>query len=164
MKKTIVAAAAALALGFTTLGLADGKVGVVDMQKIFSTSSQVKSINSQLTSQFASRKNKIMQMGKQLQADLATYNKNKTVMSKSKLGNLQTKIGKEEAALRTAQAKFQQDLFQAQNKKMASFMNKVKATVGTVAQKNGMTLVLPKNATLYVKNGSDITSQVQSDL
>ena len=164
MKKMIVACVAAVAFGFSAITFADAQVGVVDMEKIFSSSKEVQQINQQLTSQFSVRKDKIMVMGKQLQADLTTYNKNKSVMSKSKLADLQTKIGKEEGALRDAQGKFQQDLFAAQNEKMSSFMDKVKNAVEEVAKKKDLVLVLPKNATLYVKDGGDITSQVQSDL
>src|SRR3990167_1675991 len=102
MKKMIVACVAAVAFGFSAITFADAQVGVVDMEKIFSSSKEVQQINQQLTSQFSVRKDKIMVMGKQLQADLTTYNKNKSVMSKSKLADLQTKIGKEEGALRDA--------------------------------------------------------------
>ena len=125
MKRLMVALTVVVSILFSINVLAAG-VGVVNMQQIFRDSPQVKSINKKLKSQFASRKNGIIAKGKSLQASLRKYQKNKSVMSKKGLASLRSSITQKEVALRQAQAKFQQDLFAAQNKKMASFMKQVK--------------------------------------
>ncbi len=156
-----------LVVGFAALWSVNSlalEVGVVNMQKIFRGSPQVKKINSNLTKQFASRKESIVKLGKSLKANLKDYQKNKAVMAKAKLLKLKATIGKQEAGLRKMQMKFQQDLFAAQNKRMASFMRKVKSTVANIAKQKKLDLVMPKNALIYAKGDLDITSLVISKL
>lgn len=156
--KTLCVAAVALC---TSMAVAD-TIGTVNMEQIFKTSPQVKSINASLQKQFASKKEAIVKQGKGLQSDLQNFNKNKSVMSKSDAKKLAQKIAKEEADLRTAQASFQQALFAAQNKAMKKFMGTVDAAVATVAKQDKLDLVLPKSGVVYAKDGKDITSSVVS--
>jgi len=142
---------------------ADG-VGVVDMKTIFSTSPKVKSIKAELSKQFEPQKSKLEKMGQALQADIAKYQKNKAVMNQKDTTALETSITDQETAFRAAQTKFQQDVFNAQNKSLNDFMNSVKAAVKVVAEKNKLDLVIPSNDVLYTKNNTDITQDVLKDI
>jgi len=147
-----------------SMGAMAAGVGVVDMQQILQTSPEIKKINADLTKQFDERKQKIVEMGRALQGDLQTYQKNKSVMSAKVLTDTQEQIGKKEASLRDAQMKFQQDLFTAQNKSMNDFMDRVRGAVKDVAAKKQIDLVLPKNMVLYSQGATDITSDVMSKI
>ncbi|OGT47907.1 MAG: hypothetical protein A3E82_06795 [Gammaproteobacteria bacterium RIFCSPHIGHO2_12_FULL_38_11] len=142
---------------------ADG-VGVVDMKTIFSSSPKVKSIKAELSKQFEPQKNKLEKMGQALQADIAKYQKNKAVMNQKDTAALEASITNQETAFRAAQTKFQQDVFNAQNKSLNDFMNSVKAAVKVVAEKNKLDLVVPSNDVLYTKNNTDITQDVLKDI
>ena len=155
--------AAALAVCSASAAMAASS-GVVNMEQIFKTAPQVKNINATLQKQFSGQKNAVMEQGKTLQADLKNYNKNKSVMSKEDSKKLAMKIADEENQLRTAQAKFQQALFAAQNKAMAAFMKTVDAAVAKVAAKKKLGMVFPKNAVVYSHKGADITNDVMSNL
>ena len=161
--KKIVLIAAAVATAFSVSAMAGG-VGVVDMKKIFSTSPEVKSIKAELTKKFDPEKTKLEVMGKDLQANIAKYQKNKEVMNKKDLGMLESTITNQEEKFRDAQGKFQQDVYQAQNERLNQFMTSVKAAVAKVAQKNKLDLVLPDNDVLYQSNSMDITQQVMDDM
>jgi Skp family chaperone for outer membrane proteins len=139
-------------------------IGVIDMQQIFTTSPEVKQINEQLKTEFADRKTKLDDMTKTLQADMQNYQKNKSVMSKTSLTDLEKKITTEQQQLQQAGIQFQKDVYAAQSEKTKAFLNKVKAVVKTVALKKDLTAVLPKGALLYYKADLDITSEVMSDL
>lgn len=162
MKKfALVAAVIVAAWSVSTLA---GSVGVVDMKSIFSTSPKVKEIKAQLTKQFNPEKTKLEAMGKTLQADIAKYQKNKAVMDKKDLATLEDSITTQESAFRAAQAKFQQEVFDAQNKSLEQFMDSVKAAVKVVAEKDKLDLVIPSNDVLYTKNDTDITKEVMSNM
>ncbi len=163
MKKVMIGLCLGLAAMWSFSVMAEA-VGVVDMQTIFHNSPQVKKISANLQAQFKSRKSEIVAMGRKMQANLQKYQKNKSVMSASDVKKLQTTITTEEMSIRAAQAKFQQDLFKAQNKKMAALMNKIRGIVKMVAAKQKLDLVLPKNSVLYSKNDMDITVTVLKDL
>lgn len=164
MKKLVVVGLAVCCAAFSVGALAEGGIGVVDMKTIFSTSPKVKAIKADLTKQFEPQKEKLEKMSTALQADIAKYQKNKDVMNKKDLAALETSITNQESAFRDAQTKFQQDVFNAQNKSLESFMDSVKAAVKTVAEKDKLDLVIPSNDVLYTKTNKDITQDVLKDM
>lgn len=165
MKKLLTLSALAAGLVASTVSFAASpSIGVVDMKQILTSAPQMQTINSQLKSQFSKRKESILSQAKVLQSDMSDYNKNKAVLSSSKLNNLKTKITNEENQLRSEQMRYQQDLMVAQNKAMAGFLNRLKFAVTQVANSKGLTLVLPKNSLLYSSNNTDITSSVLDKL
>lgn len=164
MKKLCIALLLSFMAIWSIGAMADEEIGVVDMQTIFKSSPRAQAINKALKSQFASRKENIVKMGKALQTEIQQYQKNQAVMDKTKIKALQEKINKQSVALRQAQAKFQQDLVTEQNKKMKEFIDDVKSAVAKVAGKKDLEVVLPSNAVLYSKPKLDITSDVLSNM
>ena len=164
MRRLVIALLVSAMALWSVGAMAADRIGVVDMKEIVQSSPQIKKINEQLGRQFASRRQNIMKMGQALQEQLKDYTKNKAVMSKADLDKLQAKITSEEATLRQEQAKFQQDLYAAQNKEMADFIEKVKGVVKTIAAKENLNLVLPNNAVLYSAQHVDITQTVITTL
>lgn len=137
-----------------------GQIGIVDMQQVFQQSTQVKKINDDLTKQFSSRRDEIVKLNKDFQANVQKFQKDKTVMSAKDLDDLKNKITTQEGQLRQEQSKFQQDLFAAQDAQMKKFMDTVKSVVQKIADDKKLDVVLPKNSVLYAGNGMDITSDV----
>lgn len=140
------------------------EVGVVDMEKVFSSAPQVKKINDNLKTQFASRKQSLVKMGEGLRADMQTYEKNKSVMSKSSLLVLEQKITKEQQLLQQSGIQFQKDVYATQSAKTRDFLAHVKGIVQNIAQKKNLDLVMPKAAMLYSKDSLDITPDVVNAL
>jgi Skp family chaperone for outer membrane proteins len=166
LKNIVTVSALTAGLVFSAASFAAGseKIGVVDMKTILTSAPQMKAINAKLKTQFSKRKETILSQAKTLQADMSNYQKNKAVLSASKANTLKSKIGSEENQLRTEQMRYQQDLMAAQNKAMASFLNRLKFSVTKVANKKGLTVVLPKNNLLYASDNIDITSSVLDSL
>lgn len=163
MKKGLIALCVAFS-SVCSMGAWAGDVGVVDMQKVFQSSSKAKTISEDLKKQFSSRRANIVKMSEALQADVQKYQKNESVLSKAQLTQLQESISKQGNTLRQAQSKFQSDLMAEQNKKMSGFINQVKASVSKVAKKKNLEVVFPSNTVLYSKDELDITSEVLADL
>jgi outer membrane protein len=92
------------------------------------------------------------------------YQKNQAVMDKKDKSTMETSITTQETAFRAAQAKFQQDVFNAQNQSLETFMNSVKAATKVVAEKDKLDLVIPSNDVLYTKNDKDITKDVLDNM
>jgi outer membrane protein len=162
--KRVVLTVATLVAACSMSALADGGIGVVDMKSIFTSSPKVKSIKAELTKQFQPKKDNLEKMGKTLQADIEKYQKNKDVMNKKDLATLEASITKQESDFRDAQAKFQQEVFDAQNKSLNTFMDNVKSAVKTVAEKEKLDLVIPSNDVLYTKDKTDITQDVLKNM
>lgn len=162
MKKLVLMSVVALT-AWSAVAMAE-QVGVVDMKAIFADSQKAKEIKTQLEKQFNPQKEKLQKMAQTLQENIQNYQKNQSVTDKKALAAEQDKITKEENTFRDEQAKFQQDVMKTQNEKLEQFVNNIKQSVKTVAEKNKLDLVIPSNDVLYSKEGMDITKQVQDDL
>lgn len=163
MKRIVLAITAVI--GVVSMSAASAALyGVVDMQQVFHSSSKIQKINSDLNSEFSSRKQAIVKKGQALQDNMAKYKKTSLVAKPDQLDSLKKKITKQELDLRHAQAEFQKDLYAEQSKKMASFMAKMKSVIQDIATDKHLDLVLPKNAVLYSKGDLDITKAVLNKL
>lgn len=135
-------------------------VAVIDMQQIFQNSKQVKQINDGLEKQFSVQKKSVDDLGKQLQANIDKYKKDQTVMDPKAADALKDSIRDQEQKLQQQQTDLQRQLFEAQNKAMTQFLDKIKGIVKDMAGSQDFDVVLPKNALLYSKDNLDITSKV----
>lgn len=176
MKKTLLSLLSATTLfcvvgnasaDSTTIGTSNAsnlKIAVVDMQQVLQKSTQIKTINDQLTKQFKPRQDKIIAEQKALQDEANKLNKDGSVMSADSRGKLQDKIIKERADLQGVAVAFQRDVSAAQNQAMQTFMTKFNSVVATVAKNNNFDLVLQRAGVPYVKDNLDITKQIIDEL
>jgi outer membrane protein len=141
-----------------------GNVAVIDMQQIFQNSKQVKQINEGLDKQFASQKKDLEDLGKQLQANIDKFKKDQSVMDTKTADALKNSIRDQEQKYQQAQTDLQRKQFEAQNKAMTEFLDKIKTIVKGMASSQDVDVVLPKNALLYSKDNLDITSKVLDGL
>jgi len=135
-------------------------VGVIDMQQIFQNSKQVKQINDGLEKQFASQKQSVESLNKQLQANIDKFKKDQAVMDTKTANTLKDSIRDQEQKLQQQQTDLQRQLFEAQNKAMTQFLDKIKGIVKGIASSQDYDVVLPKNALLYSKDNLDVTTKV----
>lgn len=168
IKRNLIAGAAILGMSLSLSAFAghasEMAIGVVNMQQILQSAPQVKQINAQLKDQFSKRKSDILAQAKVLQADMANFDKNKTVLAANQLTTLKNKIASEENQLRTEQMSYQQDLMTAQNNAMNGFLKSLKASVSVVAVQKKLVLVLPANTLLYSAPSADVTNAVLTNL
>lgn len=165
MKRFLVLCSLAVAVFMVNGVLASSmSIATVDVRSILKSSPQVKTITAQLQKQFSARKNDLQKLQATVEADIANYTKNKSILSAKKVQALQAKIAAEGQKLRTKQAAFQQAIYAAQNKKMGVFLSKLKIIIKKIAKKKHIILVLPKDSVLYSRPNLDITSDVEAAL
>jgi Skp family chaperone for outer membrane proteins len=160
MKKIIIVLCFSFVMLFSFSALA-GNVGVVDMQKVFS-SSKAKAMRAHLKSQFSSQRKKLVSMQTSVQKLMQKYQKNEAVMDKKTMTALQNRITKKSMTFHQAQTKFQHDLLTAENAGMKKLMAQVKAAAKKIAAEKHMNIVLPSNAVLYSQHQLNITNAVLS--
>lgn len=139
-------------------------IGKVDMRQIFQVSPQIKSIDAQLEQEFAPQRERIINLDKYLREDIKKLKRNESVMSQKETEDLRNRIQEEQKEFQQSQVEFQQRLYKAQNKAMGEFIIKISGAVKTVAKKEKIDLVLPKDTLLYAKDSRDITLDVISEL
>ena len=158
MKLKLIAACVGLA--FSAAAIAGSNIGVVDMQQIAQKSPETKTLSDSIKQKFSKRRDKIMKSQQQYQQDFQNMQKNQSVMTASKLKKAQAKLASEQKDLQQQQGSFQRDLYAAQNKAMADFLEKTQGAAKKVAAKKHLQLVIPRKAALYYGSGLDVTSDV----
>lgn len=161
MKRILTLMGLGLAMLWSVSALAG--VAVIDMQQIFQNSKQAKQIYDSLEKEFSPQKKNLETLGKDLQKNIDNFKKNETVMDKKAADTLKNTIRDQEQKLQQQQTDLQRQLFEAQNKAMTQFLDKVKGIVKGMSSGN-YDVVLPKNALLYYKPDLDITDKVLAEL
>lgn len=144
---------------------ADGsKIGVVDLQKIMQTSSQMKAIQEKLEKEYKPRRDKIVAMEETLKKDMERFKRDTAVMSQAQLKDLEKKIVAEQQQFERDGQQYQQELSTAHNDAMEDFYNKIRAAIGKVAESEKYDIVFQKDAAPFSVEKLDITSKVMQEI
>ena len=153
-------------MGLCSTGLmaAEMKIGVLDLHKIIQQSAEVKTINQQLEKTFKPRQQAIVKMQQELEADVAKFKRNSSVLSAADKAQLEDKIHNNKITLSRKEQDYQQELMSEQNKSMQKFFNKLRKAVTAFAERNKYDLILQKEAVPFASSSVEITDQVLKDL
>ena len=156
--------AVSLALGSMN-ALADTmKIGVVDLQKIMQTSSEMKTIQGKLEQEFKPRRDKLVGMEEGLKKDMEKFKRDRAVMSQSEREKLEKNIVETQKKFEQEGQQYQQELSKAHNDAMEEFYNKIRAAITKVAEKEKYELVLQKDAAPFSADKLDVTDKVMSQI
>ncbi len=144
---------------------ADGtKIGVVDLQKIMQTSSQMKVIQEKLEKEFKPRRDKLVAMEEGLKKDMETFKRDTTVMSQTQRKDLEKKIVGTQQQFEREGQQYQQELSTAQNEAMEEFYGKIRAAIAKVAESEKYDLVFQKDAAPFSVEKLDVTAKVMQEI
>ncbi len=140
---------------------ADGtKIGVVDLQKIMQTATQMKTIQEKLEKEFKPRRDKLIAMEEGLKKDMEKFKRDSAVLSQSQKKELEKKIvGAQQQFERDGQ-QYQQELSTANNEAMEALYAKVRAAIAKVAKDDKYDLIVQKDAAPFSATTLDVTDKV----
>lgn len=156
----------ALALSvFGFNAFADGaKIGVVDLQKIMQTSSQMKTIQQKLEKDFKPRRDKLVAMEDGLKQDMEKFKRDSAVMSDSQKKELEKKIVSTQQTFEREGQQYQQELSTAHNEAMEELYAKIRKAIAKVAETDKYDIVLQKDAAPFSSDKLDITDSVMKQI
>ncbi|MCX7118022.1 MAG: OmpH family outer membrane protein [Legionellales bacterium] len=144
---------------------ADGtKIGVVDLQKIMQTSTQMKGIQEKLEKEFKPRRDKLVAMEDGLKKDMEKFKRDSTVLSPTQKKDLEKKIVATQQQFEREGQQYQQELSTAHNESMEEFYNKIRAAIAKVAESDKFDVVLQKDAAPFSAEKLDVTSKVMKEI
>lgn len=153
-----------IALMFTlgsVTAFADGmKIGVVDLQKIMQTASQMKTIQEKLEKEFKPRRDKLVAMEEGLKKDMEKFKRDSAVLSQSQKKDLEKQIVTTQQQFEREGQQYQQELSTAHNEAMEEFYNKIRAAIAKVAETDKYDVVLQKDAAPFSADKLDVTAKV----
>lgn len=140
------------------------KIGVVDLQKIMQTSSQMKAIQQKLEKEFKPRRDKLVMMEEGLKKDMETFKRDSAIMSASQKKSIEKKIVSTQQRFEREGQQYQQELSTAHNEAMEELYGKIRKAISKVAQKEKYDLVLQKDAAPFSVTNLDITKEVMENI
>lgn len=157
-----------IALIFTmgsAVAVADGtKIGVVDLQKIMQTSTQMKGIQEKLEKTFKPRRDKLVAMEEGLKKDMEKFKRDNSVLSQNQRKDLEKKIVATQQQFEREGQQYQQELSTAHNESMEEFYTKVRAAIAKVAETDKYDVVLQKDAAPFSADKLDVTAKVMQEI
>ena len=144
---------------------ADGtKIGVVDLQKIMQTATQMKTIQEKLEKEFKPRRDKLVAMEEGLKKDMEKFKRDSAVLSQSQKKDLEKKIVTTQQQFEREGQQYQQELSTAHNEAMEDFYNKIRAAIAKVAENDKFDVVLQKDAAPFSVDKLDVTAKVMQEI
>lgn len=148
------------AISFNNLFAEGVKVGVVDLQKIMQTSSQMKVIQQKLEKDFKPRRDKLVAMEDGLKKDMEKFKRESAVMNDTQKKDLEKKIIAAQQLFERQGQQYQQELSTAHNEAMEGLYNKIRASIKKVAETQKYDIILQKDAAPFSVDSLDVTPDV----
>lgn len=147
-------------LGAISSFAAEAKIGVVDLQKIMQTSSQMKGIQQKLEKEFKPRRDKLVAMEEGLKKDMEKFKRESSVMSQTQKKEMERKIVSAQQTFEREGQQYQQELSTAHNDAMEELYGKIRKAISKVAETEKFDLILQKDAAPFSVSKLDVTDLV----
>lgn len=136
------------------------KIGVVDLQKIMQTSSQIKEIQQKLEKEFKPRRDKLIAVEAKIKADMEKFKRDSAVLSATQKKEMERKIVSAQQQFERDGQQYQQELSTANNEAMEGLYAKVRAAISKVAKDDKYDLIVQKDAAPFSSESLDVTDKV----
>lgn len=154
-----------LAVLAPTVAVADVKLCVIDAQTALNETAEGKSARTKLESTFSAKQAALTQMGKDLEKQVADYEARKMILSDSAKKEQEASLMKKQTEWQQKMMEAEQEMQQMYQSLLAGIEEKLYKSAGAVAATKGCTVLLPKEATIYVASSvTDLTKDVIADL
>lgn len=165
MKRFANAVVLAVMVAFSMQGFAaSGKIAVVDVEKIMRDSPQMKAIQTKLEKDFMPRRDKLVKMEEAIKNDMEKLQRDDAVLSDKQKKEKRAKIMEAQKAFEIEGRSYQQELSAAHGKAVKELYSKVQKTLEKVAKKDGIDLILQKEAAPYSASNLNITDKVMDQM
>nr|WP_239480434.1 OmpH family outer membrane protein [Parashewanella hymeniacidonis] len=160
MKKTVTKALMTLALISAPLMAQAEKIAVVDMAAVFEQLPQREAVAKTLKSEFSDREAALKKKQDELRKLLEKSQRDAAIMSADQKTETQRQMESIRADLQLKGKALQEDFRKRSSEEQNKLLVKVQNAINALAKKEQFDLVLPRNAVVFVKPTSDISSKV----
>ncbi|HEY6131917.1 MAG TPA: OmpH family outer membrane protein [Halioglobus sp.] len=166
MSRLLKVALAILAFSVPTLGWTEGKIAVVDVQGAILQTDVAQKRLGEIRSQDEYKKNKAEydRLKTEGEALLKTFQKDAAVMSQDQKANAQKKLSSMQDDLEHVTSKLQQAEQTAGQALLQEMAPKVQDVLREIIEKDGIGLLLQRNAVVHAEASYSITAQVTDKL
>jgi outer membrane protein len=156
LKKTILAGIALLS--FSSVVLADTKIGFVNSQKILNDAPQAARAKKKIEKDFEPRDQELQRIAKQLKSMQENLDKNAVTMAEGERRSREREFGDLNREFQRKQREFREDLSQRQNEEMAAIFERVNKIIKQLAEAEKYDIIFQE--AVYANPRIDITDKV----
>lgn len=166
MSKYLKVVVACVALAFSGVTFAQGKIAVVNLQQaVLQTDLAQKRIKAaQSQSDYKSDKKEFEKLKKEMEAMVKKFQKDSSVMSAEQQNTMRQKLASKQSDLEYVAKKLQQAEAIAAQSVSQEMMPKLQKVMKEIIQKEGIGLLLRQEAVMQADAGYDITAKVTDRL
>ncbi|TVU68351.1 MULTISPECIES: OmpH family outer membrane protein [Cobetia] len=135
-------------------------VAVIDWRQALLSSDTAKRSMNQLKNQLAGKQDQAKALAKELESLQAKLQKDGAVMSDSERQSVQQQLRQKGGQFQQLRGQVQQQQQQAEQAFLKQSKPKLDQAIQKVVDKHGVELVVDRNATVYSKDGLDLTDEV----
>ena len=136
------------------------KIAVVDMAAVFEQLPQREAVAKTLKSEFSDREAELKKKQDELRTLLEKSQRDVAIMSAAQKTDTQRQMESIRSDLQLKGKALQEDFRKRSSEEQNKLLLKVQTAINTLAAKENYDLVLPRNAVVYMKPSSDISSKV----
>ncbi len=160
IKMTLTIAAAIVVLPFLSVGAAELKIGVVDFQQVLTTSEPGKQFEAEMRKEGQQIQAEIEQSKAELKALKEKLEREAMVMSEKAKEAKQIEFNVKLSSLKKKDEQFRKDFMTKQRQEVSRFQRDVLEIAHEIGKKEKYSLIISKEALLYMDGAVDITPKV----
>ena len=163
MKKLLIAiAATALALPVFAQTAAPGRLAVIEVQRILTTSVAGKAAQEKLKKMQDDKMTRANKMQEDMKALATEINTKKLSLSEDKLADLQKQLADKQVALQRYGQDAEKELGEARDRELLALENKIKPVIDQIGKEMGLAAIFNKfeSGLVYASDAIDITDVV----
>jgi len=138
----------------------DPKIGYVDMNRALNEVKEGRSAKAKLEADGKAKKQKLEIMQKELQKMKEDLDKQRLILSKDALMEKETAFQKKFIELQRTTVEFEREFTEKEASYIRPITEKLAKVIGTVAEGEGYTMVIPRAMALYGLQSDDLTAKV----
>jgi Skp family chaperone for outer membrane proteins len=146
------------------VGLVETNVGVLDVNRVLASLSQIKDVQAELKKKFDPRGQELVNLQNAFRDNLDKYRQNNSSFQGEMLKKEQQKIIDENKKLQEMRVRLQQDLIAAQNHAVVPILQQVDNVVNKIAKDQNFATIINKASTVYNNSQFEITDRVITEM
>lgn len=143
---------------------AEGKIAIVDFQKLAQESPQGKAVQDAMRAEFAPRQRTLQAQEQSIKAKQERLQKDGATMSDDQRGRAEKELRDSARDLQRAEGEFNDDVSARRNEELSKLQRTLIEEVRTYAKAQNLDMVLSSEAVVYASGNYDITPQVLTAL
>lgn len=160
MNKFLISLSTIFALFAFNASAADGKIGILDVEKIVKQSKAMRNIQKQVSKKQDQYQKQVTKKQEALEKEQKKIESKKSVLSQEALEKEVKQFEKKVKDLKEFVDKRQNKLKKASLDGMNKVNEKIKDIIADIAEERGLSIIIPSAQVLYYQDGLDISDEV----